>query len=84
MTDYERGFAAGVEAAANAIDPGKWFVYTGPGGRDPEPILLKACERIRALAAPIVHSDACTGRVHDSLGCSCGALAAPPPEKEEP
>lgn len=23
--------------------------------------------------APSPHSDTCTGRVHDSLGCSCGA-----------
>ncbi len=47
-----------------------------------------AAEEIRTLLAPAPsttrapHTDACIGRVHDSLGCSCGVERIPYPAPE--
>ena len=77
----DQGYRAGIEAAANEA----WNVIAAHA-TDSIPLALadEVRDYIRALsqpreptpspaAAPTIHSDACVGRVHDSLGCSCGA-----------
>lgn len=51
LTDaaYDCGRNAGLDGAAQAIQPDVLLVYTGPGGFDPEPIQKKCVETILAL-----------------------------------